>query len=268
MIKFFCPRWGSEHIPWKQFLLNVKSAGYNGVEYAISRDTTNKQLDEVWDEAAKLNLMILPQHFDTYESDFSAHQDLFYKWLERIKSYPAEKINSQTGKDFFSFDQNKQLIETAKSISPKIVHETHRNKFSFAAHITKSYLEQIPELRITLDASHWVCVAESYLDDQSEAMKFAISRADHIHARVGYPEGPQVPDPRVDAWQEALQKHLNWWDEIVALKREHNSDLSISPEFGPFPYMVHLPGTGVAITNQWEINKYMMELLRDRTARS
>lgn len=35
--------------------------------------------------------------------------------------------------------------------------------------------------------AHWVAVAESFLEDQSEAVKLAIERADHIHARVGYP---------------------------------------------------------------------------------
>jgi hypothetical protein len=66
-------------------------------------------------------------------------------------------------------------------------------------------------MKITFDASHWVCVAESYLDDQAAAMELAIERADHVHARVGYPEGPQVPNPRVAEWEQALQKHLYWW---------------------------------------------------------
>ena len=75
----------------------------------------------------------------------------------------------------------------------EVLHETHRNKFTFAAHITFDYPNRIPELRITLNASHWVNVAESFLEEQ--AIDLAIKRTEHIHARVGYPEGPQVPDP-------------------------------------------------------------------------
>jgi hypothetical protein len=43
------------------------------------------------------------------------------------------------------------------------------------------------------------------------AIELAIERAEHVHARVGYPEGPQVPNPRVAEWEQALQKHLYWW---------------------------------------------------------
>lgn len=265
-IEFFCPRWGSENLEWDLFLRKVKDAGYDGIEYAIGRDVTEKELDEVWNLLAKHNLKIIPQHFDTYEADFSTNCEQFCKWIKKIKPYPFEKLNSQTGKDFFSFEQNKTLINAAADGGLNIIHETHRNKFSFAAHITKEYLKRIPGLRITLDASHWVCVAESYLDDQKEAMELAISRTDHIHARVGYPEGPQVTDPGIKEWQEALDKHLGWWDKVVERKRNKDVDLTISPEFGPFPYMVHVPSSGMPVSNQWEVNVWMMEMLRKRYA--
>jgi hypothetical protein len=221
-------------------------------------------LDEVWDLLTIYGLKIIPQHFDTYESDFNKHHDLFCQWIEKLKHYPCSTINSQTGKDFFSFDQNKKLIEVAIGSGLNIVHETHRNKFSFAAHITKEYLQQLPGLRITLDASHWVCVAESYLEDQNEAMELAIKRTDHIHARVGYPEGPQVPDPRIRQWEEALHKHLNWWDTVVKIKRNENTELTITPEFGPFPYMIHNPSTGHPLSTQWQVNLFILNLLKNR----
>jgi hypothetical protein len=140
MIKFFCPRWGSEQIPWRNFLQQVKDAGYNGVEYAISRETTTLQLDEVWNEAHQQGLEILPQHYDTYEADFPAHYDWYCLWLEKLRPYPCTKINSQTGKDFFNYYENYRLIQAATDTGLPIVHETHRNKFSFAAHIAREYL--------------------------------------------------------------------------------------------------------------------------------
>lgn len=267
-IQFFCPRWGSEHLGWDAFCQRVKQVGYDGVEYAIAATTSNKEIDEVLQIAARYNLAIIAQHYDTYEADFSKHYDLYQAWLEKVKPYPFVKIDSQTGKDFFSFEQNKSLIEAADAFTAQtgiaICHETHRNKFPFAAHVTKDYLQKIPSLRITLDASHWVCVAESYLYDQEEAIALAVERADHIHARVGYPEGPQVADPRAPEWQEALERHLSWWDEVVTLKRRENKNLTISPEFGPFPYMVHHPLSQQPVADQWEVNVYMMQLLKER----
>ena len=263
-IEFYCPRWGSEKIAWSNFLAKVKKAGFDGFEYGIAYDTPKAELDEVWNGAMKAGLKIISQHYDTADVDFSKHFDTYCAWLEKLSPYPVEKINSQTGKDYFSFEQNRKLIEAANEASSKVVHETHRNKFAFAAHVTREYLEKIHDLRITLDISHWVCVAESYLDDQQTTMQLAVERTEHVHARVGYPEGPQVPDPRIEAWQFALNKHLAWWDKVITKKRNQNTAITITPEFGPYPYMVHDPVSGKPISSQWDINVYMMDLLRKR----
>lgn len=252
-LKFFCPRWGSENLSWEAFMVKVRQEGYDGIEYAVASDTTDAILDEVWNLAEKNQLQILPQHFDTNSADFNRHYDLYATWMERVKQYPHDKINSQTGRDIFSFEQNNALIKLAGA---EVIHETHRGKFSFAAHITKPYLEANPELQLTFDISHWVNVAESYLEDQVEAVDLAISRTAHIHSRVGFPEGPQIPDPRLPEWQDAVNKHVEWWLKIAERYREDEA-LTITTEFGPFPYLTHQ-------VSQWDINVYMMELLRKK----
>ena len=260
--QFFCPRWGSEDIGWVDFCQKVKEAGYDGIEYGIARNTTDWELDHAWNTAAQQGLLMVSQHYDTVTADFSRHLETYHAWLERIKPYPVLKINSQTGKDFFSFGQNCQLIQLGNEYG--VLHETHRGKFSFAAHITKTYLEEIPELRLTLDVSHWFCVAESLLDDQAEVLQLATERTDHIHARLGYPEGPQVSDPRSPEWLEVFDRHLVLWDRVAERKKAEQEMLTITPEFGPYPYMVRLPVRGEPISNQWEINRYMMSILRER----
>ncbi len=269
-VKFFCPRWGSEHLSWDAFFQKAKQEGYDGIEYGIANDTPASTLYDVWNSAARHSMFIIAQHYDTYDADYAKHYDTYAAWLEKMKPFKPVKINSQTGKDFFSFEQNSSLIEAAKTFTKQtgieVYHETHRNKFSFAAHVTKEYLYKIPSLQITLDASHWVCVAESFLEDQLEALQLAIERTEHIHARVGYSEGPQVTDPRVSEWEYALRMHMNWWDKIAARKKHEgeNTVLTITPEFGPYPYLVQLPFTRQPITNQWEVNVFMMQLLKER----
>lgn len=261
-VLFFCPRWGSEALSWPDFLEKVKAAGYDGVEWAIPNNTTSEEIDAVQQMAAKSHLLLIAQHYETNDSDFNRHFQAYGSWIEKVKAFPWEKINSQTGKDYFSYAQNTALIKLA---GKGVVHETHRGKFSFSAHGTKYYLETIADLRLTLDASHWVNVAESFLEDQQAILELAISRADHIHARVGYPEGPQVPDPRAVEWQAAVGIHLAWWDKVLALKRaEPDSVLTITPEFGPYPYMVEHPHSRKPVSNQWDINVYMMNLLKKR----
>jgi hypothetical protein len=134
----------------------------------------------------------------------------------------------------------------------------------YSAPIARQYMESIPGLRITLDVSHWCNVHESLLNDQPETLALAIQRTDHIHARVGHPEGPQVNDPRAPEWEAAVKAHLNWWDQIVALKKQKGETLTILTEFGPPDYMPTLPYTRRPLADQWAINVYMMQLLRQR----
>ncbi|MEI6945677.1 sugar phosphate isomerase/epimerase [Paraflavisolibacter sp. H34] len=265
-MEFYCPRWGSEYLVWEVFCRRAQDKGFDGIEVGLAQDAPEAALAEVWNAAAKAGLKIIVQHYDTCAADFSRHYDAYCSWLERMAPYPVVKINSQTGKDYFSFGQNKALIEAAAGCRLPVVHETHRSKFAFAAHVTRDYLEQIPGLRLTLDASHWVCVAGSYLDDQPLALQLALERTDHIHARVGYIGGAQVTDPRAPEWQYAREKHLGWWDQVVARKKRENEVLTITPEFGPFPYMVRHPFNGLPVADQWSLNVYMMNLLKSRYA--
>lgn len=76
----------------------------------------------------------------------------------------------------------------------------------------------------------------------------------------------QVTDPRSREWATAVDHHLRWWDTIIAAKRKLHQPITITPEFGPFPYMVNNPRTGDPIGSQWEINIYMMQLLKERYA--
>ena len=61
------------------------------------------------------------------------------------------------------------------------------------------------------------------LADQPETVNLTLSRVDHIHARIGHPEGPQVNDPRAPEW-EATVKAFWWWDKVVKQKRKTASD--------------------------------------------
>lgn len=177
-------------------------------------------------------------------------------------------INCHSGKDYFSFEENKQLIDyttaLAKTTGLKICHETHRSRILYSAPVAKQYMEKLPELRITFDVSHWCNVSESYLQDQQSTIDMALQRADNIHARIGHPEGPQVNDPRAPEWEQAVKTHFAWWDKIVEMKKQKNEVITFLTEFGPVDYMPSVPYTHQPIANQWDINVYMMQLLKKR----
>jgi hypothetical protein len=266
-ILFFCPRWGQEQISWDSFCTKVKQAGYYGVEASLPYDETEKA--GILNSLQKHGLHFIAQHWETVDKDFNRHCIEYEQRLKNLATAKPLFINTQTGKDYYTFEKNAQLIELAEKIAREsgvsIVHETHRGKFSFAAHVTQQFLEKIERLRITLDISHWCNTSETFLHDQQEAVDLAITRTDHIHARVGYTEGPQITDPRAPEWKEALDFHLQCWDKIVALKQKQNAEvLTITPEFGAPPYLPLFPYTQQPIVSQWDVNVFMMNLLKER----
>jgi hypothetical protein len=266
-IKFFCPRWGSEKIPISDFFNMVKDDGFDGVEISLPMD--KKLRDEWLVRIGDFGLEFIVQHHETNHGTFKDYQPEFTDRLNWLAGAKPLFINSQTGKDFFSFQENCALINTANEIEQSsgvpIFHETHRGKFSFACNLMPPYLEAFPDMKITADFSHWVNVSESLLEFQQKTMDKIIPNVYHVHARVGYKEGPQVNDPRAPENEVILNRHMEWWDAIVAERKgKGDKEFTITPEFGPQPYMPLLPYTQQAVSNQWEINKYMMTLLKSR----
>jgi hypothetical protein len=110
--------------------------------------------------------------------------------------------------------------------------ETHRGRLLYEPNSTAEYLRQMPDLHLVADFSHWTVVTESMLGDYQESLELAQQRTRHIHARVGFSEGPQVPDARLPKWADTVNQFEKWWDVIVS----SNPNMTVDPEFGPPDY--------------------------------
>jgi sugar phosphate isomerase/epimerase len=267
-IKFFSPHWGYEHEDFKQTCSRLSAAGFDGMELNLAEDLA--EAERQIEILSANGLEYIAQHSGTQMADFKMHHAHYRASLERIAAFKPQLINSHTGRDWFTFEQNLELIDIAAEISAineiPIVHETHRGRFPFSAAVTRQYLEARPALRLTADFSHWCCVSESFLQDQEESVNAAIERADHIHARIGHDQGPQVNDPRAPEWKETVDLYLGWWDRIIALHTAKGSPvLTITTEFGPPPYTPVIPFSQEPVSNQWELNLYMLDLLKKLT---
>lgn len=225
--------------------------------------------EEILEALSANGLRLVAQHWETVAPDLAEHAREYRARLEWLAAARPLFINSQTGRDWFTAEQNHMIIgiahEMADRSGVRILHETHRGKFSYAAGVTAGFLRADPLLRLTADFSHWCTVSESLLEDQGEALSLAIGRTDHLHARVGHQEAPQVTDPRAPEWGDALKAHLAWWDRIVDQHRKAGAaTFTVTPEFGPTPYMPLLPYTRQPVADQWALNLHMMELLKAR----
>lgn len=212
-------------------------------------------------------LLIAQQWLPSENGNVNQYIGRMEKYLFHLASFNPLFINSHTGKDFYSPDENCRIFEAAERVADetgvKIVHETHRGRALFSAFTACRYFEKFPKLRITADFSHWCCVSESLLQDQADLMEIAMLRADYIHARVGYEEGPQVNHPGSGENEMALKAHLDWWKKIVEnAKRRGSKEFAICTEFGPVPYLQTLPYTNQPTVDQWDLNGYMKNLLK------
>jgi len=266
-VKFFCPRWGSENVPFQDFVKLAVKEGYDGVE--ISLPDSKELQKEYLSVLADYGIPYILQHWQTDKKNVGEYILEYTSRMEMMAQVKPLFINSQTGKDFFSFEDNCRIIEAAYKIEENygipVFHETHRGKFSFACHVMPGYLNVFPDLKITADFSHWVNVSESLLEHQEENLEKIIPNVYHIHSRVGSTQSAQVNHPATPENKQFLDRHLEWWDAIINYRKERDdSEFTVTPEFGPAPYMSLLPFTTQPVSNQWEINKYMMKLLKSR----
>ncbi len=247
------------------FCAKAKQEGYDGIEVWVPADEKGRT---ALSQAIQANGLLLGLLCGGSDPDFSKHLEQFSTAIKAATAMKPVYINCHSGRDYFSFEQNRQFIDITNKASQKsgvpIYHETHRSRILFAAHVARSFIEKIPELRLTMDASHWCNVHETLLTDQKETVNLALGRTGHIHARIGHPEGPQVNDPRAPEWENAVSAHFGWWDQVVDRKKKEGKLLTILTEFGPPDYMPTLPYTRQPLSAQWEINKYMMQVLRKR----
>lgn len=260
----FATNWGYMG-SWQSFADKIKQLGYDGAElWYPSGAADRREIFSAFDRnQLKLGFLI-----GSGERNFEKHLDQFTASLDGAAGYKPVYINCHSGRDHFSFDQNRKFIDlttkVSKSSGVPVYHETHRSRILYSAPVARQFMEALPDLRITFDVSHWCNVHESLLDDQQETLAKTIERVDHIHARIGHPEGPQVNDPRAPEWKDAVTAHFAWWDTVVKKKKEEGRLMTFLTEFGPADYMPALPYTRQPVADQWAINKHMLDTLRTR----
>jgi sugar phosphate isomerase/epimerase len=269
-ISIFAPHWGSNELAPQVFIDKVVAAGFDGIEMSLPLDAAAR--DDWTRRIAAVGLGLIAQQWETvFHTQFDAHKTALAELLHNACAARPLLVNSHTGKDFYSREQNLDLIALADAISREhgvpIVHEIHRSRFSGHPMLLLPYLAQLPQLPLTADLSHWCCACESLLEDQPETLAATLPHVRHIHARVGHAQGPQVADFRAPEAAEALKAHLQWWDQVVELRHAAGAELlTMTPEFGPAPYTQTLPYTQQPVSNTWELNVAMLQLLRARYA--
>lgn len=256
-----------------QYLPHWREAGYEALEVSLRHVPDRTHFLRFLKEAS---FQWIPQVFSR---DFQPggsvreHLESLREQMEECLAHEPLFFNVHSGSDAWSAaeaeDFYAQAIDLEKTMGVPFSHETHRQRYFATPWQTRHILQQFPALRITSDFSHWVCVCERLLPDMGETIALAARHCHHLHARVGYAEGPQVPDPSAPEYAPHLAAHEAWWEEIWQSQRSRGFVYStLTPEFGPPPYLQTLPHTNVPVADLATVCDWMARRQRERFGRA
>jgi len=266
-LQLFKTLWGHQG-SLLQAIQQASDAGMQGIEGPAP--TSPEQQEILLEALAEHNLLYIAEitTAGTYVPERHASLDEHLASLERklVLSRPLNPlfITCLGGCDAWPEDQSLEFfelaMEMAMSFELPISFETHRSRSLFNPWITQRVVETIPNIRLTADFSHWCVVCERLMDTELDVIEAIAPNVHHVHARVGYEQGPQVPHPAAPEYEYALRAHQGWWEMIWREQiRAGFGFTTMTPEFGPDGYLHEAPFTREAVGDLWEMNVWMGE---------
>ncbi|KAJ3210325.1 hypothetical protein HDU67_005402 [Dinochytrium kinnereticum] len=269
-LKLFRSLWGATP-DWETLFPRLKAQGYEGIEASLSDllspptpTSATKSTDRFFTllQASNLNWICgLYTSWDDYIGDWDAstnmsvdhHVKQFQSQLSRVvHELPVVPvhINSHTGSDCLSEAETeemfKRILQVQRELMPilnerlegtgraavALSHETHRGRALFSPWSALRVAKTFPEVRFTLDLSHWTVVSERVLP--LAVLGPILERTLHVHARVGSPQHSQVDDPASEKDREWTEAYLETWKEVWRRRSgETGGDCFVTPEYGP-----------------------------------
>jgi sugar phosphate isomerase/epimerase len=205
------------------------------------------------------------------QASLEEHLTSLAQGLEACRELNPLRVNCIGGCDAWpeamSLRFFQQGMELAEKQGVEIAFETHRSRSLFNPWVTQRLAAELPDLKLTADFSHWCVVCERLMDSELEVIEAIAPQVAHIHARVGYDQGPQVPHPAAPAYSAALAAHQRWWEILWRVQQAAGCRVStMTPEFGPDGYLHHIPFSEEPVGDLWQINNWMRQRERQHFA--
>jgi hypothetical protein len=258
-------------------LLALSDLGYAGIEASLSDlGRTRQERSDFASEIRDAGLGLIVGAYSSWRDyDDDAMDDLHSPLpvqVGRLRDEVMEavdlgavKVNCHSGSDSWTEDEAIRFFESIEELRwsgglglPSDVglsHETHRGRPLGSPWVADRLLSQLPGLRLTSDYSHWVLSCERYFGhrrhgsgiggggecDEGEVgvLRRVADRVDHIHARAGTTQSPQVGDVRDERESNpgGLRAFEDHWKTIRdAVASRGGAEMSVTPEYGPPPY--------------------------------
>ncbi len=273
--KIFKTLWGFDG----DYLRAVEQAvadGYDGIEGPAPSDTVVR--DEFAAALRENGLAYIQEictggdYVPNRRASVEEHLGAFEEGFTRGKELAPLLVTTMAGCDAWpeatsiDFFQRGMVLAEAEGLT--LCYETHRSRTLFNPWVTQRIVEALPEIKLTADFSHWCVVCERLVDTEFDVITAIAPNIHHIHARVGYDQGPQVPHPAAPEYAEALAAHQRWWEVIWCAQQSRGYTLTtMTPEFGPDGYLHRLPFTDAPVADLREINNWIAETEREHFQR-
>lgn len=269
-LELYRTRWGTNG-NLGDFASEAQLAGFAGIESNAPASqeeqrelgSVREQLGMSWIAEIVTGGGYVPQR----ELSLHDHLEDLRAGLKACAPFGPVRVNCIGGLDAWSHPDVLRFLETgmdaADALGLEVCFETHRSRCLFNPWRCEQIVGELPDIRLTADVSHWCVVAERLMDTEMPTIRTIAPNVRHIHARVGYDQGPQVPHPAAPEYAEALSSHQHCWEVFWEVQRTSGTvTTTMTPEFGPDGYLHRLPFTQAPVADLWEINRWMADAER------
>lgn len=204
---------------------------------------------------------------------FPSHREDLKSFLEQVEDIGVDYINCHIMNNFVigkaAETLIQDLIDEAKSYKIPFMVETHRGRVTQDLHRTVDYVKAVPDLRLTIDLSHYALAGEmEQISDQAiELFDPLLRRTSCIHGRISNGQqiqvdiGPNAEHPLVESYMKLWTKGMAYWLEQAG----PDDRLPVLPELGPPLYSItrerHAYADRLEISDRWQQALVIKKLL-------
>jgi hypothetical protein len=217
----------------------VRCAGFDGVMHWIAAEADFAAVEVIRRAGLLAGVGFPVQDIATAALVAQRAHDLGVSFLN------AQVYDAFTG-DAEAIARLEALYELCDSLAVPLFIETHRGMITQDLLRTVAYARQVPRVRFTLDASHYVVGGEIIAPDQAprfnEALSEIIARSTSVHARVS--NGEQIQVDIGDGRGALVAVYVNWWTSAYRQWLAQAASGEFFPfvcELGPRPYAIAAP---------------------------
>ena len=202
-----------------------------------------------------------------------SRQELREFW-EQAREVGPDFVNAQVPDSFVVGEAAerllRELVDEANGLGIPFFVETHRGRVTQDLHRTVEYAEAIPDLRLTIDLSHYAVAGEwEQLPEQGlELLDRLLRRTSSIHGRVSSGHqvqidvGPNGEHPMLQAYTRVWARGMAYWLE----QAKPGDLLPVLPELGPPGYSI--TGWKASYDERYELSDRWQQALVIRDALS